>query len=63
MGRPRKADWRQSTLLDDAAPERRDLPSEIRPDVLSAVADLLLAHLHADTTPPTGERDESEDQS
>jgi hypothetical protein len=63
MGRPRKADWRQVTLLDDAAPERRDLPSEIRPDVISAVADLLLAHLQADATPSTGECDEAEDQS
>jgi hypothetical protein len=63
MGRPRKADWRQVTLLDDPAPGRPDLPSEIRLDVVRALAELLLAHLHGDVAPTTGERDESEDQS
>jgi len=63
MGRPRKADWRQVTLLDDPAPGQHDLPPEIHHEIVSALADLLLAHLHGDAIPTTGEHDESEDQS
>jgi len=63
MGRPGKTGWRQGTLLDDGAPPRRALPSEIRLDVVGALAELLLAHLSGDAAPATEKRDEFQDQS
>jgi hypothetical protein len=63
MGRRHNAGWRQVTLLNEAGPPQIELPSEIRSDVVSALAELLLAHLSVDTAPDAGERDESEDQS
>jgi hypothetical protein len=62
MGRRNNARWRQATLLDDAVPPQVELPAEIRSDVVSALAKLLLAHLGVDVAPDGDALDESKDQ-
>jgi len=57
---PHPARWSQASLLDDATPPSVDLPPEIRRDVVSALADLLLAHLAAPAAAAMEERDERE---
>jgi hypothetical protein len=63
MGRKHKAGGRQATLLNEAVPVQIELPSEIRSDIVSALAELLLAHLSGDVAPDTEGLDESEDRS
>lgn len=63
MGRRRNAGWHQVTLLNEAGPPPVELPSEIRSDVVDALAELLLAHLSVDAAPDVEAIDESEDQS
>lgn len=58
MGRRYQAGGRQVSLLD--VPPQIELPSEIRSDVVSALAELLLAHLGVVTA--REELNESEDQ-
>lgn len=63
MGRRHNAGWRQVTLLNETVPPPGELPSEIRSDVVNALAELLLAHLSVDAAPGVETIDESEDQS
>jgi hypothetical protein len=63
MGRPHNARWRQVTLLNEAVPPPVELPTDIRRDVVSALAELLLAHLSVDAAPGVEAIDESEDRS
>jgi hypothetical protein len=63
MGRRHTAAWRQVTLLNEAVPPQVELPSEIRRDVVRALAELLLAHLSVDAARSLEGLDESEDQS
>jgi hypothetical protein len=61
MGRPHNARWRQANLLPDTTPPPPvDLPPEIRRNAISALAELVLAHLAATAAADTEERDERE---
>ena len=63
MGRRHTAAWRQVTLLNEAVLPQVELPTEIRSDVVRALAELLLAHPSVDAAPSLEGLDESEDQS
>jgi hypothetical protein len=62
MRRQYNAGWRQVTLLNEAVPPEVELPSEIRGDVLSALAELLLTHLSLDAAADREGLDESENR-
>jgi hypothetical protein len=60
---PHDARWSQASLLDDAPPPSVDLPPEMRQDAVSALAELLRAHLAAIAAADPEERDEREAES
>jgi hypothetical protein len=63
MGRRHNAGWRQATLLNEVGSPPVEVPSEIRSDVVRALAELLLAQLGVQAAPGAEAIDESEDQS
>jgi hypothetical protein len=63
MRRLATAAWWQETLLGDEEVTRRELPSEIRLDVIAVLAELLLAYFGDETVAATEARDESENHS
>ena len=63
MKRRPHAAWRQVSLLSEAGPPPVELPSDVRSDVVRALAELLLAHAGVDAESGVEAIDESEDQS